>query len=88
MLENGILQIGGAHTASSSHAAGASDTLTLKGDWGPGEHRVEIFPVSGMTATPVVSQAVTVRSEVETVLTFDLGGGQETQVRERPAPPG
>ena len=41
-----------------------------------------------MTATPVVSQAVTVKSEVETVLTFDLGGGQETQVRERPAPPG
>ncbi|MBP1643258.1 MAG: serine/threonine protein kinase with Chase2 sensor [Acidobacteria bacterium] len=61
----------------------------LRGRWlAPGEHRVEIFPVSGMTATPVLSQAVTVRSEVETVLTFDLAGGQVTQVRERPAPPG
>jgi serine/threonine-protein kinase len=61
----------------------------LRGRWlAPGEHRVEIFPVAGMTATPAVSRAVTVRSEFETVLTFDLGGAQETQVRERPAPPG
>ncbi|GAA0600081.1 hypothetical protein GCM10009416_42620 [Craurococcus roseus] len=35
-------QIGGAFTASSSRAAGTSDTLTLKGDWGAGEHRVEV----------------------------------------------
>ncbi len=35
-------QVGGTFTASASHAAGQSDTLTLRGDWGPGEHRVEV----------------------------------------------
>ncbi len=37
-------QIGGTFTASAaaSHAAGRSDTLTVKGDWGPGEHKVEV----------------------------------------------
>lgn len=37
-------QVGGTFTASASasHAAGLSDTLTLKGDWGPGEHAVEV----------------------------------------------
>lgn len=61
----------------------------LRGRWlAPGNHLVEVFPVSGVTAAPSVSRTVTVRSEVETVLTFDLGGAQETQVRERPAPAG
>jgi hypothetical protein len=35
-------QVGGTFTASSSRAARQSDTLTLKGDWGPGEHSVEV----------------------------------------------
>ena len=35
-------QVGGTFTASSLRLSGASDTLTLKGDWGPGEHRVEV----------------------------------------------
>ncbi len=36
------VQVGGTFTASASHAAGQSDILTLKGDWGPGEHAVEV----------------------------------------------
>ena len=35
-------QIGGTFTASASHAAGQSDTLTLKGDWGAGAHKVSV----------------------------------------------
>ncbi|MBD0270538.1 MAG: hypothetical protein ICV73_01290 [Acetobacteraceae bacterium] len=35
-------QVGGTFTASASHAAGQSDTLTLKGDWSAGEHTVEV----------------------------------------------
>jgi hypothetical protein len=35
-------QVGGTFTASAWHSAGQSDTLTLKGDWGPGEHAVEV----------------------------------------------
>src|ERR687893_1225772 len=35
-------QVGETFTASASRAAGQSDTLTLKGDWGAGEHTVEV----------------------------------------------
>ncbi len=35
-------QVGGTYTASASHAAGQSDTLTLRGDWAAGAHRVEV----------------------------------------------
>ena len=35
-------QVGGTFTASALRSSGQSDTLTLKGDWGPGEHRVEV----------------------------------------------
>src|SRR5918997_1308048 len=35
-------QVGETFTASASRAAGQSDTLTLKGDWGPGEHEVAV----------------------------------------------
>jgi hypothetical protein len=35
-------QVGGTFTASALHAAGQSDTLTLKGDWAAGPHRVEV----------------------------------------------
>ena len=61
----------------------------LRGRWlAPGEHLVEVFPAAGADAAPAVARTVTVRSEMETVLTFDLGGALETQVRERPAPGG
>ena len=36
------VQVGGVFTASALRSAGAADTLTLRGDWGPGEHRVEV----------------------------------------------
>jgi predicted xylan-binding protein with Ca-dependent carbohydrate-binding module len=35
-------QIGGTFTASASHAATQSDTLTLKGDWAAGAHKVSV----------------------------------------------
>jgi serine/threonine protein kinase len=57
----------------------------LRGKWlQPGDHRVEVFPATGVTAEAAVTQTVTVRSQVETVVTFDVDGRQETQVRERP----
>ena len=36
------VQIGGTFTASALHDAGQSDTLTLKGNWAAGAHRVEV----------------------------------------------
>ena len=36
------VQVGGTFTASASHAAGQSDTLTLHGDWAPGSHTVTV----------------------------------------------
>src|SRR5918998_1341509 len=35
-------QVGGTFTAKALHGSGQSDTLTLKGDWGPGDHKVEV----------------------------------------------
>lgn len=35
-------QIGGTLAASASHAAGKSDTLTVKGDWAPGTHTLTV----------------------------------------------
>ena len=35
-------QIGGVQTAHASHAAGQSDTVTVKGDFGPGDHAVSV----------------------------------------------
>ena len=35
-------QVGGTFTAAASHAAGQSDTLTLKGDWAAGAHKVSV----------------------------------------------
>ena len=35
-------QIGGTFTASALKASGQTDTLTLKGDWAPGAHKVEV----------------------------------------------
>ena len=56
----------------------------IRGRWlAPGEHFVEVF--ADGTTTPPVTQTVTVRSGIETVVTFDVEGRQPTQVRERPA---
>jgi hypothetical protein len=35
-------QIDGTLTASASHAAGASDTITIKGEWGAGDHKLTV----------------------------------------------
>ncbi len=35
-------QVGGTFTASAWRSSGQSDTLTIKGDWGPGAHEVEV----------------------------------------------
>jgi hypothetical protein len=35
-------QVGGTFTASALKSSGQSDTLTLKGDWAPGAHKVEV----------------------------------------------
>ena len=35
-------QVGGTFTAKALHGSGASDTLTLKGDWAAGAHKVEV----------------------------------------------
>ncbi|SDC72797.1 carbohydrate-binding domain-containing protein [Belnapia rosea] len=36
------VQVGGTFTASALHSSGQSDTLTLKGDWAVGTHKVEV----------------------------------------------
>jgi hypothetical protein len=41
-------QIGGTFTAGASHASGQHDTLTLHGDWGPGQHKVEVEMVNDL----------------------------------------
>ena len=51
----------------------------------PGEHRIEIFPTSGVTAAPALTLPIQVRSGLETIVTFDLDGRLETQQRERPS---
>lgn len=35
-------QVGGMLTAQALHGSGQSDTITVKGDWGAGQHRVEV----------------------------------------------
>ena len=61
----------------------------IRGRWlAPGDHQVEVFALAGPAAAAVVTRAITLRSDVETVVTFDVGGQLETQVRERPFPAG
>lgn len=58
----------------------------LRGRWlTPGEHLVEVFPVGATGGEPPVKVTVTIDSEIETVVTFDVDGGQPTQVRTRAA---
>ncbi len=45
-------QIGGTLTAHASHAAGQSDTITVSGDWGPGDHAVSVNFLNDAYATP------------------------------------
>jgi len=51
----------------------------------PGDHFVEVFPIGATdAATPAVAQPIPVRSNTETVVTFDVDGTQPLQIRERP----
>jgi predicted Ser/Thr protein kinase len=62
----------------------------IRGRWlAPGAHQVDVFPLaSGGSGAAAVSRSVTLRSDVETVVTFDVLGAAETQVRDRPFPAG
>ncbi len=51
----------------------------------PGEHLVEIFPAGAAGGEPAVKVTVTIDSDQESVVTFDVDGAQPTQVRARPA---
>ncbi len=58
----------------------------LRGRWlRPGEHLIEVFPAGATDGEPPVRVTVTIASGEETVVTFDVDGGQSTQVRSRPA---
>jgi hypothetical protein len=61
----------------------------VRGRWlQPGEHLVEVVPAAAAPgAPPALSRRVPVRSSVETVVTFDVDGAIETQIRERPLAP-
>ncbi len=50
----------------------------------PGDHLVELFPASGATTAPAISQTVPIRSDVETIVTFDVDSKIPLAVRERP----
>ena len=66
----------------------AAGPAPLRGRWlQPGEHLVEILPVAGGAAAPALSRKVAVRSDVETVVTFDVDGAIEMQIRERSLAP-
>ncbi len=57
----------------------------VRGKWlGAGEHLVEIFPANAPSGDPPVRRNLTIRSNQETVLTFDLDGRKETQETNRP----
>jgi len=57
----------------------------LRGRWlAPGPHFVEVFALGGNPTTPGFSQSVAIKSDVETILTFDLDGVMTPTVRERP----
>ena len=58
----------------------------VRGRWlAPGDHQVEIFPAGATGGEPPVQVTVTIASDQETVVTFDVDGAQPTQVRARPA---
>jgi len=57
----------------------------VRGKWlATGEHSVEIFPAGAVSGEPPVKRTISIRSNQETVLTFDLDGRKETQESSRP----
>ena len=57
----------------------------VRGKWlAAGDHLVEIFPAGAPSGDAPVRRDLTIRSNQETVLTFDLDGRKETQETNRP----
>jgi hypothetical protein len=57
----------------------------VRGHWLlPGDHLVEVFASNAADAEPPVRQTITVASDQETVVTFDVDGKVELQTRTRP----
>jgi hypothetical protein len=60
----------------------------VRGLWlSPGDHYLEIFPLGATLEQPVVDQTVGIRSDVETIMTFDLAANPAALLRERPLAP-
>lgn len=56
----------------------------VRGLWvAPGSHFLEIFGLAA-EGEPPFSRTIEIRSDVETVVTFDLDGRAESLIRERP----
>jgi hypothetical protein len=56
----------------------------VRGRWlPPGEHLIEVFPASSPGSEPAVRQTITVSSDQETVVTFDVDGKIELTTRTR-----
>lgn len=61
----------------------------IRGRWlSPGEHLVEVFPAQALGGEPTILHTLVIESGQETILTFDLEGQIETQVRSRPVTEG
>ncbi|MCB1007545.1 MAG: hypothetical protein KDB94_01485, partial [Acidobacteria bacterium] len=57
----------------------------VRGKWlSAGAHEVEIFPAGAVSGDAPVKRTITIRSNQETILTFDLDGRKENQETSRP----
>ncbi|MBY6243938.1 carbohydrate-binding domain-containing protein [Methylosinus sp. Sm6] len=86
-------QIGGVLTASSSHAAGQFDTITLRGNWSPGSHAVSVnFLNDGYGGSPTMDRNLYVDGAIYdgaavpgSQLTFFTAGAAGFSVRDTTA---
>jgi len=57
----------------------------VRGKWlAAGTHEIEIFPAGNVSGEAPVKRKITIRSNQETILTFDLDGRKENQETTRP----
>ncbi len=57
----------------------------VRGRWvEPGEHFVEILSVGGGGVAPALARSIMVKSDIETILSFDIDGKLEPTLREKP----
>ncbi len=67
---------------------GTPESTPLRGRWlAPGRHRLEIAASSDAAAPALLSEMVTIESDVESVFTFDLDGHLATKRSSRPLLP-